>query len=116
MTEIRYLSSFDEVTWAVTDSRYFVRVNVEWPDRPAMVSWFKQCCSGTVCIWNGTSTPDVGSTNWASVLAPNISRAYIIFDNHADCEMFLLKYTSDHNAVYFGSDVSRAYHDSRSIN
>jgi len=115
MANLEYLSSFDELTWRIDFSRaYSVRANIPWTARSEVRNWIDKCCADTVWIWNGTSTPATGDQNWGKIISPNENVTYIIFENVEDCEMFMLKYTNEFSTVYYGSDMYKAWHDSRS--
>jgi hypothetical protein len=115
MTRVEYLSSFDELTWRVDlNQAWIVRADIPWTARAEIRSWIENCCSDTVWIWNGTSTPEPNATHW-SFISPHESTTYLIFTHHSDAEMFLLKHTKDFAAKYYSNDIQKAWHDSRCI-
>lgn len=114
MTKFKYFSSFDELTWSVDDYISIVRANIGWTLRSEVRQWINDCCSGSVSIWNGTSTPDPGQNgNWGNLIAPDKSVTYILFSNNEDAEMFLLKYSGKIDTKYYGGDLTKVWHDSR---
>lgn len=114
MATVKYLSSFDELTWCVNADRVWtVRADIKWAARPGVRNWIIDCCSDTVWVWNGTSSPEVGTTGWHNQVTPHKQRCYLLFSTIADNEMFLLKYTDEFNLVYFGNDIQKAWHDSK---
>ena len=116
MANLEYLSSFDELTWRVDFSRaYSVRADIPWTARSEVRNWIEKCCKDTVWVWNGTSTPEIGDTNWAYKVSPREARVYLVFENAADAEMFMLKYCGNFvPTVYYGNDLYKAWHDARS--
>jgi hypothetical protein len=110
-----YVSSFDELTWLgiVTKKSLANRCYIPWSDRPEVRNWVETCCGSTVLCWNGTSTPDVGQSNWASILAPDQERCYLIFVDSVDNEMFLLKYADRFRVKNFGGQLERILADSK---
>ena len=115
MAKIEYLNSFDELTWRIDFSKaHIVRCSISWTDRVEIRSWFEKCCSDTVWIWNGTSTPSNYDTNWIKRIYPKGFTCYLIFEHVEDSELFLLKYADSVDAKSFGADVYKAWHDSRS--
>lgn len=114
-SKFRYVSSFDELTWLgiMNKNSHANRCYIEWADRPEVKNWIETCCGSTVLCWNGTSKPDVGSTNWASVLSPHEQRCYLIFTNSADNSMFLLKYADRFDVKNFGDHPERILSDSK---
>lgn len=115
MAKLEYLSSFDELTWRIDFSRaYSVRADIPWTARSEVRNWIDRCCADTVWVWNGTSTPATGDQNWGKIISPAENVTYIIFENVEDCEMFMLKYTNEFGTVYYGNDMYKAWHDSRS--
>jgi len=116
MATLEYLSSFDELTWRVDFSRaWSVCADIPWTARSEVRNWIEKCCKDTVWVWNGTSTPEIGDTNWAYKVSPKEARVYLVFENAADAEMFMLKYCGNFvPTVYYGNDLYKAWHDSRS--
>ena len=114
-SKFRYVSSFDELTWqnVMTKDSHANRCYIEWSDRPEVRDWIEKCCGSTVLCWNGTSTPDIGMTNWASVISPDKERCYLIFTNSADNDMFLLKYADRFRVKNFGNHPERILADSK---
>jgi hypothetical protein len=117
MTRIKYLSSFDELTWRIDFGQsWIVRADIPWTARAEIRSWIENCCSDIVWIWNGTSKPQAGAVGWDNLIAAHESVTYLIFTHHCDAEMFLLKHATDFKAKYYGNDIYKAWHDSRSKN
>lgn len=115
MATLKYLSSFDELTWRVDPAKaWAVRVTIQWSVRSEIRQWIESSCDETVWVWNGTSRPESGSVNWENLLQPHDSIAYLIFSHPWDAEMFMLKYTKDFSVKYYGNDILKAWHDSRS--
>lgn len=114
MAKLEYLSSFDELTWRVSQA-WIIRADIPWTARAEVRGWINNCATDTVWIWNGTSTPEHGASHWSFAM-PHQSITYLIFTHHADAEMFLLKHTKDFSVKYYSNDIYKAWHDSRSIN
>lgn len=114
MAKFKYLSSFDQVTWQVNVNKaWVVRAKIRWPARPSVRAWIELCCKDTVWVWNGTSKPDEGVTNWGSIVCPDEKITYLIFSQPEDAEMFVLKYSGEFSVKYYGLDIIQAWHDSR---
>lgn len=115
MTKFKYFSSFDELTWSLDDYVSIVRASIEWTLRSEVRQWIDECCDSNVSIWNGTSSPEHGQNgNWGKLISPDNSVTYILFGNDEDAKMFLLKYSGKIDTKYYGDDLTKVWHDSRS--
>ena len=115
MAKVKYLSSFDELTWSIDFGKsWIIRCNISWEARGEVRNWISSCCSDTVWIWNGTSAPPIGGLHWEKIAFASIETTYIIFEHVDDSEMFLLKYASKFEAKFYGNDIHKAWHESRS--
>lgn len=112
-TTIKYLNSFDEVTWLVDTTVHTVRCCVPWYSRSELRAWLKQCCTGTVWIWNGVSAVTIQDLRQDSLSKIDESRVYVMFEHNEDCEMFMLKYAAQFKSVSLGADLTKVWHDSR---
>jgi hypothetical protein len=118
MGEFKYISSWDQLTWEYTAKLadcYINRCMISWEHRPEIVRWVTECCTSIVYCWNGTSTPETNASIrlWTHTSSPHNERCYLLFTNSADNEMFLLKYMQIANVEHLGSDLSKAYQDSK---
>ena len=114
MAKFEYLSSFDELTWRVNFQQAWVALcDIPWDARQEVREWAVECCTNTVWLWNGVSTPDVGDCNWGKIAHPQHSKCYLIFEHAHDCELFMLKYADRFSAEPYGTNLVKAWRDSR---
>lgn len=114
MSQFKYITSFDELTWTIDYTNgHIVRCKISWDARPELVNWFKTSMQGDVSCWNGTSGADSDSASTLRNIIPSDDRCYLIFDNEQDLEMFLLRYSDKVEAKYFGNNFTKIWLDSR---
>ena len=114
----KYVSSWDELTWSFNESIDLHGINrcmIKWNMRPEIKEWINTCCDSEVLCWNGTSTPDLGMHDWQHIVSPHNERCYLFFTSKHDNSMFLLKYASELNVEHLGTDLVKAYQDSRKM-
>ena len=93
--KITYIGDFDQLTWLVDMDLFrhkFYECEIPWEKRPEVRSWILNDLNGEVLIWNGCLTPDPGANgNWGTMVAPHLSKCFLIFMDDKDEVMFNLK-------------------------
>lgn len=106
----RYFGSWDEMVWHVhVDNYNFYQCNIPWGERVLMRQTIELLCSGDVYCWNGTCTPNPGSSNWGKMLTPDNVMCYLAFENKADETMFILRFGEQYIRHTFSSGSAAWY-------
>lgn len=117
---ITYVSDFDQLTWLIDMDLFgykFYECDIPWGRRPEVRNWLVNNLNGEVLIWNGCLSPDPGSTgNWGAMVAPHLSKCFLIFMDSKDEVMFNLRMVggADSFCIEVHPTGLAAYHSQKS--